>query len=339
MVVTMGCNLRDLVSPHSMDLSELRGQRVAVDVFLNAYQFITSLTGPDGRPLSHEGRVTAHLYGFLDRASSLVAHGIDPVFVFDGKAPDLKRDTLDERRSRKQEARRRWEAAIEADDLDSAKKLGPQIAEYTPSMVQDTKRLFDLMGIVWIDAPMEAEGAAAMICKRGGVSAVASQDWDTLLYGAPVMIRNLTAHGTRRFGRVLTAERIELEETLLNLEISRDQFVDLGIMIGTDFHPGFKGVGPKTGVKLIRKFGTLEEVAEHRGVEVPENIEEIRNLFHNHPTVEQDPPAYSVGHEEGIVGMLRDELGFGEKRIMKAIERLSSANRLRSSSKPTLFDF
>jgi len=251
----------------------------------------------------------------------------------------LKRETLDERRSRKQEARRRWEAAVEAEDLDSAKKLGPQIAEYTPSMVQDTKRLFDLMGVVWIDAPMEAEGAAAMICKRGGVSAVASQDWDTLLYGAPVMIRNLTAHGTRRFGRVLKAERIELEETLLNLEISREQFVDLGIMIGTDFHPGFKGVGPKTGVKLIRKFGTLEEVAGHRGVEVPENIGDIRNLFHNHPTVEEDPPAYTAGHEEGIMGMLRDELGFGENRIMKAIERLSSSNRLRSSSKPTLFDF
>ena len=92
-----------------------------MDVFLNAYQFITSLTGPDGRPLSHEGRVTAHLYGFLDRASSLVAHGIDPVFVFDGKAPQLKRDTLDERRTKKQEARRRWEAAIEANDMDSAK--------------------------------------------------------------------------------------------------------------------------------------------------------------------------------------------------------------------------
>ena len=228
---------------------------------------------------------------------------------------------------------------IEANDMDSAKKLGPQIAEYTPSMVQDTKRLFDLMGVVWIEAPMEAEGEAAILCKRGGVSAVASQDWDTLLYGAPVMIRNLTAHGTKRFGRVLTAERIDLEETLVNLGISKDQFVDLGIMIGTDFHPGFKGVGPKTGIKLIRKFGTLEEVAGYRGVEVPENIGEIRNLFHNHPTVEQDPPPYSSGHEEGIVGMLKDELGFGDGRITKAIERLSSANRLKSSSKPTLFDF
>ena len=71
---------------------------------------------------------------------------------------------------------------------------------------------------------------------------------------SPTMIRNLTAHGTRKFGRVLSAERIELDETLETLGIDMHQFVDLGIMIGTDFHPGFRGVGPKTGLKLIRNF-------------------------------------------------------------------------------------
>ena len=124
----MGCNLRDLVVPHPIDLSDLRGERVAVDVFLNAYQFLTSLTGPDGRPLSHDGRVTAHLYGFLDRASSLIAHGIDPVFIFDGSPHDLKRETLKDRRERKNVARRKWEAAVEVNDMASAKKLGPQLS-------------------------------------------------------------------------------------------------------------------------------------------------------------------------------------------------------------------
>ncbi|GIR80730.1 MAG: endonuclease [Methanobacteriota archaeon] len=335
----MGCNLRDLVVPHPIDLSDLRGERVAIDVFLNAYQFLTSLTGPDGRPLSHDGRVTAHLYGFLDRASSLIAHGIDPVFIFDGRPHDLKRETLKDRRERKNVARRKWEAAVEVNDMASAKKLGPQIAEYTPNMVEDTKRLFDLMGVTWVDAPMEAEGAAAVLCGRGEVSAVASQDWDTLLYGSPTMIRNLTAHGTRKFGRVLSAERIELDETLETLGIDMHQFVDLGIMIGTDFHPGFRGVGPKTGLKLIRNFQTLEKVAEHKEIEVPSDIDLIRELFHNHPSVEGMIPDHTRGQEEGIVAMLRGELGFGENRVKIAIERLASANRLRSSSKPTLFDF
>ena len=151
-------------------------------------------------------------------------------------------------------------------------------------MVQETKDLFDIMGVVWIEAPMEAEGAAAVRCSRGEVNAVASQDWDTLLYGAPVMVRNLTSHGTRRFGRVVRAERILLEELLNSHGISREQLVDLGIMIGTDFHPGFRGVGPKTGLKLIKKYGTIEAVAEQKGFDVPSEIDQIRELFMSHPT-------------------------------------------------------
>ena len=138
---------------------------------------------------------------------------------------------------------------------------------------------------------------------------------------------------------MLSAERIELDETLETLGIDMHQFVDLGIMIGTDFHPGFRGVGPKTGLKLIRNFRTLENVAEHKEIEVPSDIDLIRELFHNHPSVEAAIPDHTRGQEEGIVAMLRGELGFGENRVKIAIERLASANRLRSSSKPTLFDF
>ena len=124
----MGCNLRDLVTPEPIELGDLSGQRIAIDVFLNAYQFITSMTGSDGKPLSYHGKPVAHLMGFLDRASVMVSEGIDPVFVFDGKPDDLKRETLDGRRERKVEAVSRWEAAVEAGDMEAAKNLGPQTA-------------------------------------------------------------------------------------------------------------------------------------------------------------------------------------------------------------------
>ena len=260
----MGCNLRDLVTPEPIELGDLSGQRIAIDVFLNAYQFITSMTGSDGKPLSYHGKPVAHLMGFLDRASVMVSEGIDPVFVFDGKPDDLKRETLDGRRERKVEAVSRWEAAVEAGDMEAAKKLGPQTAEYTPQMVQETKEMLGLMGLTWVEAPMEAEGAAAVMCSRGDVAAVASQDWDTLLYGAPVMVRNLTSHGTRRFGRVIHAERIVLNDMLEEHGITREQLVDVGIMVGTDFHPGIKGIGRKTGLKLIQKLGNyLKKLLPH----------------------------------------------------------------------------
>ena len=337
----MGCNLRDLANAESIDLSDLAGEKIGVDVFLSAYQFITAMTGEDGRPLSDsKSRPVAHLMGFLDRATILIASGIEPVFVFDGKPPDLKRETLDDRRARKNVAKKKWEDAIESGDLKAAKKIGPQIAEYTPEMVQETKDLFDVLGVSWIEAPMEAEGAAAVRARNGELHAVATQDWDALLYGAPIMIRNLMSHGTKKFGRTLTAERIVLQDLLDEHGITHEQLVDLGIMIGTDFHPGFRGIGPKTGLKLIKAHGTLEAVAEVKGIEVPTNIEEIRNLFLNHPINEdEDLPTTNRAVEEQIRAFVQNERGFSENRTIRALDRLASVGKLRSESKPTLFDF
>ncbi|MEC7436953.1 MAG: flap structure-specific endonuclease, partial [Candidatus Thermoplasmatota archaeon] len=276
----MGCNLRDLAKSEPIDLSDLSGERIAVDVFLSAYQFITAMTGQDGRPLSDSNsRPVAHLMGFLDRATILIASGIDPVFVFDGNPPDLKRGTLDDRRSRKEVARAKWEHAMESGDLKAAKKIGPQIAEYTSEMIQETKDLFDVLGVSWIVAPMEAEGAAAVRAKNGELHAVATQDWDALLYGAPIMIRNLMSHGTKKFGRTLTAERIILKDLLDEHGITHEQLVDLGIMIGTDFHPGIKGIGPKTGIKLIKQYGSIEAICQEKDKQVPERLDEIREIF------------------------------------------------------------
>ena len=334
----MGCNLRDLAQAHPIEIGDLSGERVAIDVFLNAYQFITSLTAQDGKPLSYNGKPVAHLMGFLDRATVMIESGIDPVFVFDGRPHELKMNTLAGRKSRKIDAVAKWEAAVESGDLSAAKKLGPQTAEYTREMVAETKELFDALGVTWVEAPMEAEGAAAVRNRNGEVAAVASQDWDTLLYGAPVMIRNLTSHGTRKFGRVLQAEKIILSEMLDQHELTYPQLVDLGIMIGTDFHPGIKGIGPKTGLKLIRKFGTMEAVAEFKEFEMPENIAVIREIFLNHP-IHPEPLCESSKAVEESLRAFGLSKGFSERRIDRAVTRLANANRLRSESKPTLFDF
>ncbi len=328
-----------MATAHPLEMSELDGQRVAVDVFLNAYQFITSLVGQDGKPLSFDGRPVAHLMGFLDRATWMVEQGIEPVFFFDGRPHELKMETLAGRKDRKEEASAKWEAAVEAGDMTLAKKLGPQTAEYTRDMVAETKRLFELLGLVWIEAPMEAEGAGAVRCANGEVAAVASQDWDTLLYGSPVMIRNLTSHGRRKFGRVLTAEKVVLQELLDEHEISREQLVDLAIMIGTDFHPGIRGIGPKTGLKLIREHGTMEAVAEVKGFDMPEEIETIRGLFLDHPVHPEPLPQATRAVEKELRDFLQGECGFSDGRMKRALDRLAAANHLKSDSQPTLFDF
>jgi len=339
----MGCNLKDLASPVAIEMKDLAGERIAVDAFLTAYQFITSLRargeGKDGTYLrDSSGRPVSHLMGFLDRSAALVEAGIDPVFVFDGRPHELKFDTLAERKERRVNAVEKWEAAIEAEDWKAADKLGAQVVSYSPEMVQETQQMLDLLGISWIEAPMEAEGAASVWCRQGQVAGVASQDWDVLLYGSPVMVRNLTSHGTKRYGRMITAERIVLADLLEEHGISHEQLVDLGIMVGTDFHPGIRGIGPKTGLKLIKEFGTIEAICEAKEKELPERLDEIRDLFMNHP-ISGELPASGMADEDGLRQFLIDERDFSERRVNRALERMKSAGRMRTKGQSTLFDF
>lgn len=339
----MGCNLKDLASPNPIQLADLSGERIAVDAFLTAYQFITSLRargeGKDGTYLrdSH-GRPVSHLMGFLDRSAAMIEAGIDPVFVFDGRPHELKFETLAVRKERRVNAVEKWEAAIEAEDWKAADKLGAQVVSYTPDMVQETQQMLDHLGVAWIEAPMEAEGAASVWCRQGQVAGVASQDWDVLLYGSPVMIRNLTSHGTKKFGRMISAERIVLTELLEEHEITQAQLVDLGIMVGTDFHPGIRGIGPKTGLKLIKEHGTIEAVCEAKEKDVPERLEEIRELFMNHPISGQLPPSGMVD-EGALRKFLIDERDFSERRVERALDRMKGAGRMRTKGQSTLFDF
>ena len=340
----MGCNLKDLSNPESISLRDLSGQKVAIDTFLVAYQFITSIRargeGQDGGPLrDSKGRAISHLMGFLDRATVMIENGIDPIFIFDGIPHDLKLDTLGERKLRKDIAKEKWNAAVQSEDWVTAQKLGSQIVSYTREMVAETKEMFDHMGVSWIEAPMEAEGAASVHCRNGEVVAVASQDWDVLLYGSPIMIRNLISHGTKRFGRPVSAEKIILADLLAENEITQFQLVDLGIMIGTDFHPGIKGIGPKTGMKLIKKFGTIEAVCQEKGHDIPDNLDQIREIFHNHPINKNSLPLSGMADEEKLRFFLQEERGFSETRMKRALDRLRSAGRLRDPGQSSIFDF
>ena len=152
------------------------------------------------------------------------------------------------------------------------------------------------------------------------------------------MIRNLTSHGTKKFGRTITAEKIVLEELLDEHEISYEQLVDLGIMVGTDFHPGIRGVGPKTGLKLIKQFGSIESICEEKGKEIPENLEEIRELFLNHPAEGQLPVSGTVKEQE-LRRFLVDEREFSEGRITRALDRMKAAGRLREMGQSSLEEF
>jgi len=148
----LGVNLRDLIPKDVIkvisDLRELRGKVIAIDAYNALYQFLTAIRQPDGTPLmDSKGRITSHLSGLFYRTINIMEAGIKPIYVFDGKPPELKAKEIQERMSIREEAKRKYEEAIASGDLEAARRYAQLSAKLTSDMVNDAKRLLDAMGI------------------------------------------------------------------------------------------------------------------------------------------------------------------------------------------------
>ena len=191
----MGVKIFDLVSNKNLEVKDLKNKIVGIDAFNVLYQFLSSIRGSDGALLQDSnGRVTSHLYGLFSRTMNLITAGVKPVYVFDGKAPDLKYLEQKRRSDLKKEALNKYEIAKQSGDLDEMKKYASRTSRLTQEMIEDAKLLIDSMGVPIVQAPSEGEAQATFMCKQKDVYAVASQDGDSLLFGAPILIKNLTLY-------------------------------------------------------------------------------------------------------------------------------------------------
>ncbi|MEM3622285.1 MAG: flap endonuclease-1 [Candidatus Bathyarchaeia archaeon] len=326
----MGVNLRDLVPKKIVRLEDLSGKSIAIDAYNALYQFLAIIRQPDGTPLKDTmGRITSHLSGLLYRTSNLVEMGIKPIYVFDGIPPTLKEVEIKRRMKAKEEALIRYEQAIKEGKIEEARMYAQATSRLKDYMAEDSKKLLDLMGIPWVQAPSEGEAQAAHLVKRGDADYCASQDYDSLLFGAPRLVRNVTISGKRKLPSKnvyveVIPEVVELENVLRECDITYEQLIDVGILIGTDFNPdGVKGLGPKTALKLIKEHGNIENAMQHlKNAEFPVEPQRIREIF-LHPKVTDN---YKIEWKEpdigGIVNFICRERDFSEDRVRKAVEKM-----------------
>ncbi len=326
----MGIVLSDIVVPETRALEDFSGKVLAIDAFNTLYQFLAIIRQPDGTPLmDRQGRVTSHLSGLIYRLSNFVAAGIKPVFVFDGEPPRLKARTIRDRTEVKVRAEREWKEAVEIGDLATARTKAMQTSRLTGDMVGQSKRLLGLLGIPIVQAPSEGEAQASAMARAGTAYAAASQDYDSLLFGSPRLEKNLAITGRRKLPRKevyvdVQPEEIDLEATLASLGLTREQLVDMALLIGTDFNEGVRGIGPKKALGLVRKHGSLEPALAELQVDI-ESKDEVRRIFlepHVLPGVAvefHDPDA------DGVRSMLCDEFAFSRDRIDQALSKFASA--------------
>ncbi|MCE9617108.1 MAG: flap endonuclease-1 [Nitrosarchaeum sp.] len=328
----MGLNLKELVVREKTTLESFSSKIIAVDAYNAIYQFLASIRGPDGLQLSDsEGRITSHLSGLLYRNINFLSLGIKPVYVFDGKPPSLKTAEIERRKQIKKDATVKYEKAIAEGNMEDARKFAQQTTSMKDGMVKESKQILSYFGIPYIDAPSEGEATAAHLTNTGQAYASASQDFDSILCGAKRLIRNFTNSGRRKIPNRNTyveiePEIIETQKTLDSLGITREQLVDVGILIGTDFNPnGFDRIGPKTALKMIKQHLRLEDIPQIQEQLQEIDYEQIRKIFLEPIVADVDEIVFGNVDYEGMTNYLVKERSFSEDRIQSSLNRLKKA--------------
>ena len=339
----MGVDLRGLVPVKKVRIQDLAGNSIAIDAYNTLYQFLSIIRQPDGTPLKDStGRVTSHLSGLLYRTTNLMEMGIKPIYVFDGVPPAIKENEIKRRTRIKKEAQFKYEKALKEGKLKEARRYVQATSRIKDYMTKDSKRLLDEMGIPWIQAPSEGEAQASYLTIKGDANYCASQDYDSLLFGAKALVRNVTISGRRKIPKrnvyvEISPEIMKLDTVLKQLEITRKQLIDIAILVGTDFNPdGIKGIGPKTALKLIKKHTDIEEVMlnlKQANFSTPPDI--IRDLFLKPKITDNYKLDWKKPNYEGVINFLCKERDFSENRVTRALERMTEGIK-EAKSKTTL---
>lgn len=318
----MGVDLGDIVVAHETPLDEVGG-RVGVDAYNALYGFLANIRQRDGTPLKDsKGRVTSHLSGLLYRTANLYEAGIKPCYVFDGEPPDLKSNTVEKRKERRDEAEERYEEAARRGDEAAMLKHAQQATRLEPPQVETSVALLDALNVPWVEAPSEGEAQAVRMCEDDALDSVGSQDYDALLFGAPTLVRNLTIRG--RGGKDLTPERIVLEETLEELGLTREALVEVAILVGTDYNDGIHGYGPKTALETVRE-GEFDEAVEEHSDEFAVDVDAVKSLFLEPETTDDYTIEWDTPDKDAAADLLCDEHDFSRDRVTDAIERIENA--------------
>ncbi|MBN2203040.1 MAG: flap endonuclease-1 [Candidatus Aenigmarchaeota archaeon] len=324
----MGVQISRILPKKEIEFRDLSGKTLAVDAFLWIHQFLSIIRQRDGTPLrDSNGRTTSHLSGILYRSAKLMENDIKLVWVFDGEKPDLKTMTIEERKERKEDALKKWKEALDLGNMEEARKAAQMSSSITGEMIEESKKLLSYMGIPVVQAPSEGEAQCAHMCRNNVVYSVASQDSDSLLFNTARLVRNLSITGKRKIpGKnsyvEIKPEIIELKSVLKELGITREQLVILGILVGSDYNPGIKGIGPKKALKLVKTEKTLENVLKKIEWDYDTPAQAVYDFYLN-PPVEDVELKFGEVDCEKITKLLVDDHDFSQDRIDKVTKTLT----------------
>lgn len=249
---------------------------IAIDTSLVLYKYISAMRKTGKDLTTKDGIVTSHLHGLLFLINKLMSHKITPVFVFDGKPPDIKKNTLLKRGDNRKIAEDKL-SVENVDNLTPEQKIMyfMQTTKLSSDIIKNTKMMLKTMGIPYVDSPEEADAQMVCLLQKNLVYAVATEDMDLLTFGADRVLKNFFS--TKEDNII----EIDRDKMLKQLKLTGKQFVDLTILMGCDYLPTLDRIGYVKSFNYISQYKTLDKMFEV--IKKPDNYnyDEVRNYFEN----------------------------------------------------------
>ena len=334
----MGVQITELLPKRAAKLEDFSHKVIAIDAANHLYQFLTTIRGPDGAFFTDShGNVTSHLIGLFTRTTHLMKLGIKPVYVFDGEVPKLKNLEIRRRAEQKAEAEAKYAQAEKEGNEEDMKRYAARSTRLTREMISDAKQVIEALGLPIVQAAGEGEAQAAHLVTKKEAYAIASQDADSLLFGATRVVRNLSIEGRRKQAGVLgythvTPELILLEEVLSSLGVTQQQLICLAMLVGTDYNNhGIKGVGPKNALKLVKVHKTPEKIFAEAGWDKYFNYpwQDVLTLFESPNITDDYGLKFSEFDKAKLTKLLCGKHDFSEQRVENTIAELEKSSSIK----------
>jgi flap endonuclease-1 len=327
----MGVKLKDLITSTQISINDLKGTRVAIDGMNMLFQILYNpAQRQKGLPNTYyydsTHRVITHLYGWLQKLSHFYSLKILPVVVFDGKPDAFKRLETKNRAHDYNYAKKEYEKAMAEGDHNAAKFFANSRSFLFPNCVKESIELLRYCGCPVINAPSESEAQCAALQQAGVVQYVISNDYDTLLFGASSIVRKLT------FAPQFPIQLINLQENLDTLEITREQLIDISILLGNDyFREGIPNIGPKTALKSIHAYQSIPNmIKKHPALftELPlAKYRQILSLFLKPISIDIEKISLGPFNHELLVELLLHNHTLNPDRVKRALDKFGKRHQ------------
>ena len=229
------------------NITDYKGKFIVLDAHMVIYQYVIAIRNTGNDLQNKEGKLTSHILGVISKAQLLLKNNIIPIFVFDGKAPVFKKKTLNKRKVTKEKNKKKLDTCEEKDKIKYFKR------SYTlkKEQINECKQILKLFGIPVITSSTEADPLCAWLVKNNLAYGVATEDMDLLTFGSNKLIRKL------KNGKKNSIIEITLSDVLKELKLNINEFIDLCILLGSDYLPTIKKIGFKRAYEIIQKYKTL----------------------------------------------------------------------------------